>query len=187
MRRKPNKNTRERGQAFVEVTLMAPWIFFLFVGILDVGFYSYAAICTQNAARAAAVQTASAAGAQLNTIACPAAINEMNWLPNVKALGLTGVPGDCAANAASIDATHPVAVERKTLCGKDVDTTVITTCISAPPTSPLCADCAVGLDTKAASSQVAVTYQSGLFVNIPGILTNQLTMTRIVEARIIAE
>lgn len=34
---------------------MAPWIFFLFVGVLDFGFYAYAIISTQNAARAAAV------------------------------------------------------------------------------------------------------------------------------------
>ena len=184
MRRERNKNTRERGQAAVEVTLMAPWIFFLFVGILDTGFYSYAAICTQNAARAAATQTAAAAGAQSDTTACVAALSELNWLPNVKALNLT----TCAANAAAITAAKPVAVERKTLCGKDVDTTKITNCVGGvAPTNPLCADCAVGLDTKGASSQVAVTYQMNKMVSIPGILPNQLTLTRIVEARIIAE
>ena len=188
MRKKRNQKTRERGQAVMEVTLLAPWIFFLFVGILDTGFYSYAAICTQNAARAAATQTAAHAGSQQDTIACPAAIQELSWLPNVKALGLTGATlSDCAANAASIDAMHPVAVQRQTLCGKDVNTAVIKTCISAPPTSPLCADCAVGLATAGASSQVAVTYQTAPMVSIPGIITNQLTLTRVVEARIVAE
>ena len=58
MRRERNKNTRERGHAVVEIALMAPRIFFLFVGIYDVGVYSYAAICTQNAARAAALAAA---------------------------------------------------------------------------------------------------------------------------------
>jgi|SRR5579863_10248842 len=175
---KRNRNRRERGQAMVEVTLLAPWIFFLFIGITDFGFYAYSAICTQNAARAAAIQTAAAAGAQLDSIACNAALNELNWLPNVVALNLT----TCAPNAASITATAPVAVQRQTLCGASTPNTI--TC-SALPTSPTCADCL--LDTKAASSQVAVTYQSGLFVNIPGILTNQLTLTRVMEARIIAE
>ncbi|HEY3376701.1 MAG TPA: TadE family protein, partial [Armatimonadota bacterium] len=47
-----------RGQAMVEVTLMAPWIVFLFIGIFDFGFYAYAAICTQNAARAVALASA---------------------------------------------------------------------------------------------------------------------------------
>jgi Flp pilus assembly protein TadG len=188
MQRKRNKNTRERGQAVMEVTLMAPWIFFLFVGILDTGFYSYAAICTQNAARAAATQTAAHAGSQQDTISCPAAIQELSWLPNVKALGLTGaILSDCAANAASIDATHPVAVQRQTLCGKDVNTNTIKDCIGRAPTNPPCADCAVGLNTTGASSQVAVTYQTPLMVSIPGIITNQLTLTRVVEARIVAE
>ena len=184
MRQERNKNTRERGQAALEVTLMAPWIFFLFVGILDTGFYSYAAICTQNAARAAATQTAASAGAgtQSTTLACVAALSELSRLPNVT-LSLT----TCAANAAAITAAKPVAVERKTLCGKDVDTAKITTCSGGAPTNPLCADCAVGLDTKGASSQVAVTYQMNKMVSIPGIITNQLTLTRIVEARIIAE
>jgi len=180
MQPEQKKNTRERGQAVLEVTLMAPWIFFLFVGILDTGFYSYAAICTQNAARAAATQTAAHAGSQQNTIACPAAIQELSWLPNVRALGLTGATlSDCAANAAAIDATHPVAVQRRTLC---ITATVIPalTC-----DAPGCADCAQ--NSHAASSQVAVTYQTAQMVSVPGIITNQLTLTRVVEARIIAE
>ena len=36
---------------------MAPWIFFLFMGTLDFGFYAYAIIATQNAARVAVMQT----------------------------------------------------------------------------------------------------------------------------------
>ena len=48
------RNGRERGNAVIEVSLLAPWIFFLLVGILDLGFYSYAAIATENAARVAA-------------------------------------------------------------------------------------------------------------------------------------
>ena len=34
-------------------------IFFLFVGVFDLGFYTYAAVCTENAARLASLQTAS--------------------------------------------------------------------------------------------------------------------------------
>ena len=41
----------ESGNSVVEVALMAPWIFFLFVGVFDFGFYAYAGICMENAAR----------------------------------------------------------------------------------------------------------------------------------------
>jgi len=171
----PSKR-RRNGHSVMEVALMAPWIFFLFVGILDAGFYSYAAICTQNAARAAALQTAAGVGAQSDTIACLAALSELKFLPNVKALSLT----TCGANAAAITAAAPVAVQRKTLCAT---ATVIPTTLTCD--APGCADCTQ--DNKAASSQVAVTYQTDKMVNVPGIITNQLTLTRVVEARIIAE
>jgi len=167
MRKEEQKKSKrgERGQAMVEVTLLCPWIFFLFVGILDFGFYSYAAICTQNAARAAAIQTATGVGAQADVIACNAALYELNRIPNV--VGVT------ACNAL------PVQVVRQTLCIQ----------ASVSPTMPCdatgCADC--GVDPKAASSKVAVTYQSTLYIPIPGILTNQLNLTRIAEARVIAE
>ncbi len=49
------------GSAIIEMALLMPWLVFLFVGILDFGFYTYAAICTQSAARAAAVATSQSA------------------------------------------------------------------------------------------------------------------------------
>src|SRR5262245_20777360 len=83
-RKRAERNT-ERGGAMVEIALMAPWIFFLFVGILDVGFYNYAAIATQNAARSAAVATSgdsTLGSAQYQLLACAAAKEEMIWVPN---------------------------------------------------------------------------------------------------------
>ena len=81
------KTTRKRsqqGQAILETTLMAPFIFLLFIGIFDFGFYSYAFICTANAARVGALATsndlATAGDAQ---VACTAALGEMQGLPNV--------------------------------------------------------------------------------------------------------
>jgi len=47
--------TKNRGSAVVEAALMMPWLAFLFMGVFDFGFYAYASICTQNAARAVAV------------------------------------------------------------------------------------------------------------------------------------
>jgi Flp pilus assembly protein TadG len=78
---------REHGHAVIEVSLMAPWIFFLFVGTLDLGFYSYAVIAAQNAARVAAAQTsATPTTATDNTLACNFALTELNVLPNTRSL-----------------------------------------------------------------------------------------------------
>lgn len=78
---------RERGQSILEITLLVPWIFFLFVGVLDVGFLSYAAICTENAARVGAMHAASdktlAADPNLNQIIRTDVCAEMKSLPNV--------------------------------------------------------------------------------------------------------
>ncbi len=52
----PKRRTRS-GHAVIELSLMMPWLFFLFVGALDFGFYSYSLIAVQNAARVAALKT----------------------------------------------------------------------------------------------------------------------------------
>ena len=169
----------ESGNSIVEVALLAPWIFFLFVGILDLGFYAYAVICTENAARAAALQTASSAGAQSSVSACAAAWDELKGLPNV-----AGMSQSCSA--------LPVIVTQKTLC---VQATVQPSSLSCDTqdvsgkANPVCADCNVATDPtgRAASSQVAVQYQSVPLIPIPGILSGQTTITRIAEMRIIAE
>jgi Flp pilus assembly protein TadG len=167
LQQKRNKNTRERGQALLEVTLLAPWIFFLFVGVFDVGFYSYAAITTQNAARVAANQIANSPGAAAN--ACQIVIPEMSRLPNV-----AGSSTSCASGTTASQTT-PIGV-----C-----VGILTKTASAPcgGSSVQCADCA--LDAAATSVQVAVTYQTVPVVLIPGILPNQLTLRRFVEMRIL--
>lgn len=101
-----------KGQAMVEVALMAPWIFFLFVGVLDFGFYSYAAICTQNAARVAAIANSiSSGGASDSTGACLIVIQEMNSLPNTRSLS-------CPL-ASSVNSTTPVQVTATAVTGPD--------------------------------------------------------------------
>jgi Flp pilus assembly protein TadG len=170
MRQKRNKNTRERGQAALEVTLMMPWIFFLFVGVLDFGFYAYQSICVENAARIAAVQIASNF-VGLSSAGCSIAVPEMNRLTNV-----ANVTGACTDGSTTVSTGAPIAVNVLKL-----DKT----------TSPKCADCDCSLVpaatcAAASSVQVAVTYQSTQMVSIPGILTNQLTIRRLAEMRIIA-
>jgi hypothetical protein len=173
----PNQSRRRKGQSgnsMVEVALMAPWIFFLFVGIFSFGFYAFAIICTENAARAAATQTAADQFSQQDAIACGAVWKEMNLLLNVASITTPACGG------------LPVKVERRTLCGANVPPGMFTCqapCATPPPAS--CADCA--LDATAASSEVCVTYQSQGFAPIPGLLTNQITLTRVAEMRILVQ
>ncbi len=75
---------RERGHAMLEAALLLPWVLFLFVGTFDLGFYNYALISTQNAARVAAWYTSqSPSTAADSTTACTYALAELQALPNV--------------------------------------------------------------------------------------------------------
>ncbi|HTS49205.1 MAG TPA: TadE/TadG family type IV pilus assembly protein [Bryobacteraceae bacterium] len=68
------------GNAVIEVALLAPWIFFLFVGVLDFGFYAYALISVENAARAATLLTSRSKVAATDQIdACAIVLSEMTW------------------------------------------------------------------------------------------------------------
>jgi len=68
------------GNAVIEVALLAPWIFFLFVGVLDLGFYAYAFISVENAARAAALLTSRSKVAATDQVdACAIVLSEMTW------------------------------------------------------------------------------------------------------------
>lgn len=107
---------REHGHAVIEVSLMAPWIFFLFVGTLDFGFYSYAVIATQNAARVAAMQTSTNTTTMADsTLACNYALTELNVLPNTRSLTT------CAALPVIVNATSFVDADGAT--GSRVDVT----------------------------------------------------------------
>lgn len=147
------------GNSIVEVALLSPWIFFLFVGVFDFGFYSYAGSCAENAARIAALQVASTQGLptpQMQALACSAVILEMARVPNKNSF-----PAGCGS--------APLIVTQQVLRS----------------TTPLkCADCLI--DPNAISILVTVTYQSNLFIPIPGVLTNQLSLTRTSEVRMIS-
>jgi TadE-like protein len=58
---------------------MMPWLLFLFVGVFDFGFYAYALIATQNAARAVAVHNSisKAAASDPDGSGCQIAIFEL--------------------------------------------------------------------------------------------------------------
>ncbi len=75
------KNKRRRGQALVELAILAPWIFFLFIYVVDTGICLVAAISVQNAARAVAVYYASSSSPTFSK-ACSVAANQLQSLPN---------------------------------------------------------------------------------------------------------
>jgi Flp pilus assembly protein TadG len=151
------RRTKQRGGAVVETAFLSPWIFFLFIGVFDLGFYMYDAICIESAARIAAMQTATNAAltpAQLQNLACSAALLEMNRIPNIV--------GISSCNAL------PLTVTQQTLTNS---------------TPIRCADCSS--DPTAISSLVTVVYQGSLFVTIPGIFPSPLNLTRTAEVRMV--
>lgn len=73
-----------RGGAALEMALIAPWAFLLFVGALDWGFYAYAVISLQAATRSAVLYTATDSSTAADyTNACTIVLAEMRKLPNV--------------------------------------------------------------------------------------------------------
>lgn len=144
-----------RGNTVIEMTLMAPWLFFLFVGVFDFGYYAYALISVENAARVAAMNMSatSSSWASAKTVAdaaaCVAVSQELASMPNSNAF-----PAGCN--------DYPLKVTTAALDGT---------------TTPLSAD-----NTRAAS--VTVTYQTVPLIPIPGLLMSQYTFTRNVQMRV---
>jgi Flp pilus assembly protein TadG len=82
----PSKRSR-RGSALVELTLLAPWFLFLFVGVVDLGFYYYDMIAVENAARVAAEYTSgSNLTASDKVVACTIVKADMDMVPKVRGL-----------------------------------------------------------------------------------------------------
>jgi Flp pilus assembly protein TadG len=76
-----------RGTAVIEVTLIAPWFLFLFVGVVDMGFYSHQLIAVENAARVAAEYTSTGTSvADDSAGACTIVRTELAALANVSGL-----------------------------------------------------------------------------------------------------
>ena len=78
------RSSGEKGHSVLEVALLAPWLFFLFIGVLDAGFYSYALISVESATRVAALYTSSAtANAGDTSGACSYVLDELRPISNV--------------------------------------------------------------------------------------------------------
>jgi Flp pilus assembly protein TadG len=79
---------QSRGQALIELAILAPWIFFLFIAVVDTGFCVVAAISVQNAARAAALYTSSRSAPPGGS--CAAVTQELQSMPNYAAVASAG-------------------------------------------------------------------------------------------------
>jgi Flp pilus assembly protein TadG len=67
----------------IEVALMAPWVFLLFMGVMDAGFFLHALINVENAARVAVRHTSSDVSlvADPGGVACQFVLAELGSLP----------------------------------------------------------------------------------------------------------
>lgn len=94
----------------LEAALLLPWILFLFVGAFDLGFYNYALINTQNAARVAAWYTSQTSTTATDaTTACTYALAELSGMPNVGSSVST-----CSASPVVVTATKVTGVDGAT-------------------------------------------------------------------------
>jgi Flp pilus assembly protein TadG len=94
------RERRESGTSVIELSLLFPWIFFLFVGAFDMGFFTYSLIAVENSARVAAEYTsASASVAGDSSGACTKVLAELALLPNMR--DVTG----CGASPLTVQAS----------------------------------------------------------------------------------
>jgi len=90
---------RKRGSALVELTLICPWFLFLFVGTVDMGFFTYSLITVENAARIAAEYTSQSDAQKADqATACTMVRAELASLP-----GVSGV-ADCSNSTLTVTA-----------------------------------------------------------------------------------
>ena len=81
MRKSCTTRDKSRGAAAIEVALMLPWIALIFAAVTDFGFFAYAFISVENAAREAVLYTSTdpLLAADANS-ACTYAVGEASYL-----------------------------------------------------------------------------------------------------------
>ena len=91
---------RTRGQAAIEVALMLPWIVLIFAAVTDFGFFAYAFISVENAARVAVLYTSTdPLLANDANAACQYARGEASFRPGVAASCTGTTAGSLSAAA----------------------------------------------------------------------------------------
>jgi Flp pilus assembly protein TadG len=104
------RRSRERGSELVEVAVILPLLLFMLIGVFDLGFYMYAFISVENAARVAVMDTAaSSALASRSSLACSDVRNDLASLPN-------------ASSFASNCGVSPLLVSAQSVTGPDGST-----------------------------------------------------------------
>jgi Flp pilus assembly protein TadG len=106
---------RTRGSTLIEITLLAPWIFFMFVFVIDMGFYTYALISVQNAVRVGAEYTSgSTTTAADQSGACTRILAELGSLPNLSGVS-TCSSAPLTVTAVSVNGTDGAAATTVTV------------------------------------------------------------------------
>lgn len=166
MQQKSMPASRRSGNSIIEVTFMMPWLLFLFVGVFDFGFYAYALIATQNAARAVAVHNSisKTAATDPDLSGCSIALRELHSAPNVS--GLTGCnSGQITSGSQSTTVAFAQVLQVESdYCPTPQG--------SGPPSCP--GTLPGGVD----AAQAIVTYYTAVLIPIPGLLPGQLKITR---------
>jgi Flp pilus assembly protein TadG len=78
----------KKGSSAVEFAILVPWFVFLFIGILDMGYYNYALITAQSAARTAVLFTSSSTSASTQTAAACSYVYDQLTM-NINLMGAT--------------------------------------------------------------------------------------------------
>jgi Flp pilus assembly protein TadG len=108
---------RQSGNSMIEFTLLMPWMVFLFIGAMDWGFYAYALIATEAAARVACTYTSSSAATATDTnTACTYAVEQLKKMPNVTGMSDTG-----CATGTGVSNTTPVGISATAVTGPDTN------------------------------------------------------------------
>ncbi len=122
---------QRRGQSVVEVALMSPWIFLLFIALFDFGVYAYSAMATANAARSAALATARDEGSAADQLrACDVAKEEMKRMWN--AGPMLDPLFTCSTAPLVVQAERIGALDNTSVCATRVSVTY-----TSPPLFPL--------------------------------------------------
>ncbi|MEO8027366.1 MAG: TadE family protein [Bryobacteraceae bacterium] len=119
----PTNRRNQRGNVMVEFALSAPIALMFMTAAFDFGFYAYAFISVENAARSAALRNSGGReSAADQPAACAVAMQELRGLPNIGTLATCGTaplivtsvlcdgPGACAGSAGTPDGAPAAAV-----------------------------------------------------------------------------
>jgi Flp pilus assembly protein TadG len=80
---------KTRGAAMLELALLSPWVIFLFIGVVDWGFYAVSLISLENATRVAAVYASTGNSSDTDGI-CTILRNELGSLSNMQGVSTCG-------------------------------------------------------------------------------------------------